>query len=310
MTNEECRANCLRHDACVAYEYTHMHEYRRCELHKTMPTHAVPNPGTSCYQRPVASKQRASPPPPPASIVLEPPSPQSTHPAPAASSSRGSAACPPCPDVLVLGSSVALGQNAEPLSLGWANLLGSQLALRFGLSMRNAAIPGSTTGDAISALKSAIAAGEQDQCNPPRAVLFAYSLANEGLRGKTNIADARQLAWVFEARLQAVAYTAIDMTGASVVLASVYPNDEYNEVHYQVLKETHAFMQTWSWPMIDLLTPLDDGHGRWVPGTAYDSGHPNTRGHALMFESVDIDRLFRNIPASGSACFGASPGIG
>merc|ERR1711920_777765 len=64
---------------CVAIEYTQIsRHYRLCELHKDMPTHTVPVPGSACFLRPselhalsrtTKPTVQWSPPPPPPPVV-------------------------------------------------------------------------------------------------------------------------------------------------------------------------------------------------------------------------------------------------
>ena len=35
---------------------------------------------------------------------------------------------------------------------------------------------------------------------------------------------------------------------------------------------------------------MDDGKGHWKEGTFADAGHPNSNGHKLMFESIDLSK--------------------
>jgi hypothetical protein len=48
-------------------------------------------------------------------------------------------------------------------------------------------------------------------------------------------------------------------------------------------------MLRWGVPILDWLDVLDDGDGGWKSGISLDVAHPNTAGHKLMFEVIDLD---------------------
>ena len=102
------------------------------------------------------------------------------------------------------------------------------------------------------------------------------------------------------------------------ILGSVYPNQYYEKMHYEIIKETNEilsssnfplkllfhnkntnknslnegvpFQQSYSIPIIDFLTPLDDGSGKWREGLWIDPAHPNSSGHRSMYRAVE-DKL-------------------
>ena len=85
--------------------------------------------------------------------------------------------------------------------------------------------------------------------------------------------------------------------GAHVVLGGVYPNQKYTEKEYKLLKETHSELQTWKRKfgvdVLDFLTNLDDGTGKWKEGLYSDFIHPNDIGHELFFKNIDLS-IFDN----------------
>ena len=50
-------------------------------------------------------------------------------------------------------------------------------------------------------------------------------------------------------------------------------------------------MLSWGVPVLDWLAAVDDGQGAWKAGISFDPAHPNTIGHRLMYEAIDL-RLF------------------
>jgi hypothetical protein len=48
---------------------------------------------------------------------------------------------------------------------------------------------------------------------------------------------------------------------------------------------------SWGVPVLDWLAAVDNGQGDWKAGTSFDPAHPNTLGHRLMYEAIDL-RLF------------------
>ena len=77
--------------------------------------------------------------------------------------------------------------------------------------------------------------------------------------------------------------------GASPILGGVYPNNDYSPEHYWLLKDTHNRLLNWGVPVLDWLAVLDNGQGRWKDGISFDPAHPNTIGHRLMYEAINLD---------------------
>jgi hypothetical protein len=50
------------------------------------------------------------------------------------------------------------------------------------------------------------------------------------------------------------------------VISSVYPRGDYTADNYAKLKHAHLVINTWDVPSLNLLTPVDDGTGRWISG--------------------------------------------
>ena len=203
-------------------------------------------------------------------------------------------------DVLVIGSSVAAGSGAWP-SRGWVALLAAALAEGDPkLGLRNAAVSGSNASginwrpSTMRELEKALKRYE------PRVVVISLSLLNEGLLDAVSPAQANSVGEHFEAGVKALVERAV-AANAAPILCSVYPNNEYTPLHVDVLRRVHASMTNWGWPTIDFLAALDDGRGRWKPGTAADAGHPNGHGHRLMFEAIDLSLFTTAVRPSGAS---------
>ncbi len=195
---------------------------------------------------------------------------------------------PPVPDdlkglkIAVIGSSVALGCNAWLLR-GWAWHLGQALQQRYGHYLINVSEIGANVGTTIARFSQAVAP------HNPDVVIISLSLGNEGLA----FAPPHQQRAI-QQRFESGLLQLIKMTrelGAQPILGSVYPNGNYSPEHYRLLQETHQRMKTWGVSVLDWLSPLDDGRGRWKPGIFADHAHPNTDGHHLMFEAIDLNQF-------------------
>lgn len=194
---------------------------------------------------------------------------------------------PQSPDglkIVVIGSSVALGCNAWLLR-GWAWLLGQALHRQYGHQLVNLSQLGANVGTTIARFSQVVAPEQPDM------VIIALSLGNEGL-ASSSPSQHRTIQRRFENGLKQL----IKMTrelGATPILGGVYPNGGYSLTHQQLLQETRQRMLTWGIPVLDWFAALDDGQGRWKPEIISDPAHPNTRGHALMFEAIALS-CFQN----------------
>jgi hypothetical protein len=84
--------------------------------------------------------------------------------------------------------------------------------------------------------------------------------------------------------------------GARPILGGVYPHNDYAPEHYWLLKDTHTRMLNWGVPILDWLATLDNQQGRWKEGLSFDPSHPNTVGHSLMYQAIDL-QIFQIDPA-------------
>lgn len=181
--------------------------------------------------------------------------------------------------IAVIGSSVALGCNAWLLR-GWAWHLEQALHQKYGHQLVNLSEVGASVVSTIARFPLVIPPQQPD------IVIIALSLGNEGL---TYCAPYQRMAVQrrFESGLQQL----IKMTqelGMRPILGAVYPNGDYKLEHYSLLRETHQRMMSWGVPVLNWFDAIDDGQGRWKFGTEFNAAHPNTEGHRLMYEAIDL----------------------
>lgn len=182
--------------------------------------------------------------------------------------------------VLVLGSSVAMGCSAWLLN-GWANQLGLTLKEKFGHQLINRSQLGANVSSTIERFASVVVPEKPDL------VIISLSLGNEGL-AYCRPHDRRAVQRRYESGLQQLIKMTQDL-GAIPVIGGLYPNGDYNPEHNWLLRDTHHRMLRWGVPILDWLDVLDDGDGGWKSGISLDIAHPNTAGHKLMIEAINLD---------------------
>lgn len=181
--------------------------------------------------------------------------------------------------IVVIGSSVALGYKAWLLQ-GWVWLLAQALQQKYGHKVINVSEVGANVSRTITRFASVVTPEQPD------IVIIALSLGNEGLaycRPHERRAAQRR----FESGLQQLVKMTKEL-GARPILGGVYPHNDYNPEHHWLLQETHQRMLKWDVPILDWLAAVDNGQGRWKQGTSFDPAHPNTIGHNLMYEAIDL----------------------
>ncbi|WP_048314223.1 DUF1796 family putative cysteine peptidase [Crocosphaera watsonii] len=182
--------------------------------------------------------------------------------------------------IVVIGSSVALGHNAW-LTKGWTGYLQEELYEKYGHQLVNVSLSGSNVTTTIDRFSEVVTPEKPD------IVIIALSLGNEGLAHcPPHERAARQRK--FETGLQELIEMVREI-GAFPMLGSVYPNGDYTAEHYWLLQRTHQRMLSWGIPILDWLSVLDDGQGRWREGTSFDPAHPNSKGHRLMYEAINLN---------------------
>ena len=182
--------------------------------------------------------------------------------------------------VLVLGSSVAMGCSAWLLN-GWANQLGLTLKEKFGHQLINRSQLGANVSSTIERFASVVVPEKPDL------VIISLSLGNEGL-AYCRPHDRRAVQRRYESGLQQLIKMTQDL-GAIPVIGGLYPHGDYNPEHNWLLRDTHHRMLRWGVSILDWLDVLDDGDGGWKSEISLDVAHPNTAGHKLMFEVIDLD---------------------
>ncbi|QLE57704.1 DUF1796 family putative cysteine peptidase [Nostoc sp. TCL26-01] len=181
--------------------------------------------------------------------------------------------------IVVIGSSVAVGHKAWLLK-GWVWLLEQALEEKYGHRLVNVSEVGANVGRTIARFGSVVTPEQPD------VVIIALSLGNEGL-AYCPPHERRAVQRRFESGLQQL----VKMTkklGARPILGGVYPHGDYAPEHHWLLKDTHKRMLDWGVPVLDWLAVLDNGQGRWRDGISFDPAHPNTIGHQLMYEAINL----------------------
>ncbi|MDX2256897.1 MAG: DUF1796 family putative cysteine peptidase [Pseudanabaenaceae cyanobacterium bins.39] len=181
--------------------------------------------------------------------------------------------------IMVIGSSVAMGCSAWLLN-GWANRLGKALQDKYGHQLINRSQLGANVTSTIERFAAVVVPEKPD------IVIIALSLGNEGL-AHCRPHDRRAVQRRFESGLLQLIQMTRDL-GAIPILGGLYPHSDYTPEHNWLLRDTYARMQTWQVPLLDWLDPLDNGYGRWKNRISLDAAHPNTWGHELMFQAIDL----------------------
>ncbi len=181
--------------------------------------------------------------------------------------------------IAVIGSSVAWGHKAWRLA-GWAEQLGRVLHQKYGHQLINVSEVGANVSRTIARFDAVVTPERPDL------VIIALSLGNEGF-AHCHARDRRAAQRRFESGLQQLVKMSRNI-GARPILGGVYPHNDYQPEHRVLLQDTHDRMLKWDIPVLDWLAAVDDGQGRWRPGSSFDPAHPNTIGHQLMFEAIDL----------------------
>ncbi len=182
--------------------------------------------------------------------------------------------------IAVLGSSVALGCSAWLLR-GWAWHLEQTLHQQGGHQLVNLSELGASVSTTIARFQQVVAPQQPD------IVIISLSLGNEGL-AYCPPHQRRAVQRRFESGLQQLVKMTQDL-GARPMLGGVYPHGDYTPEQAWLLQDTHDRMLSWGVPVFDWLAALGDGNGRWKVGAELDLAHPNTEGHRLMYEAIDLN---------------------
>jgi lysophospholipase L1-like esterase len=202
--------------------------------------------------------------------------------------------------VVVIGSSVALGCSAWLLR-GWAWHLEQSLK-QLGHQLVNVSALGANVGTTIARFTTAVAPEQPD------IVIIALSLGNEGFVAAIAPPQQRAIQRRFENGLQQLIKMTRDL-GAQPILAGLYPNAGYTIAHQVLMQATAQRMSHWGVPVLDWFDLLNDGQGRWQAGLSFDPAHPNTVGHRLMYEAIDLSLFERNPHQSKPTEFASTTGF-
>jgi len=118
----------------------------------------------------------------------------------------------------------------------------------------------------------------------PDIVIIALSLSNEGLH------YSEDACVTFETNIKKLIEMVKEIS-AIPILGGLYPNNMYTQRHYELVKKMQGEMMTWGCPVIDFLRTTDNGNVHWKQGIFSDAGHPNDKGHQLMYQAIDL-RIF------------------
>ncbi|MBT3378484.1 MAG: hypothetical protein HN742_02000 [Lentisphaerae bacterium] len=176
--------------------------------------------------------------------------------------------------LVIFGSSVAGGAGAEN-SHGWAAMLKAKLEQRE-WTVVNRSIGGDNTTKLMARFESDLLPEKPDM------VILALSLGNEGIMGE-GASVYRQYVRNMHKLVQMCRKNQI-----IPIVSNCYPNGNYEPEHHDYLRRFNETLNTWSVASIDFLGAIDDGHGRWPEGTWTDAGHPNSLGHAEMFQAIPL----------------------
>jgi len=186
--------------------------------------------------------------------------------------------------IAVLGSSVAAGwvtsrESRYDLQNGYAYRLQRLLEPR-GWNVVNVSTPGDTTSKVLARMERDLRRVR------PGYVLIGLAMTNEGL--ETEPPD--KVLQGYTAGLRKIIDTCRE-SGMVPVVGLCYANDNFDRTHYDAIKRMNGLINTWDVPGINLLGPLDNGHGRFIEGYTFDLDHPDDVGHAEMFYAV-VPSLF------------------
>lgn len=198
--------------------------------------------------------------------------------------------------ILLLGSSVSAGADAWLLR-GWSWHLSKELNKKYGHELINLSEFGANVNTTINRFPQVFAPLKPD------IVIISLSFGNEGL-ANCKPYERKAVQRRFESGLLHL-IKMIKESGAIPVLGGLYPNNNFNADHCHLLMETHNKMLGWSVPVLDWLDKLNNGKGQWKKGLFFDAGHPNTIGHSIMYDAIDLNifnirkddiAIIKNIP--------------
>ncbi|MBI9033825.1 MAG: hypothetical protein JEZ03_05080 [Bacteroidales bacterium] len=184
--------------------------------------------------------------------------------------------------IVVLGSSMAAGwvtsyEEKYDFKNGYAYRLQRYLADK-GFTLLNKSVPGDDT-------KRALARFDEDVLSEmPEYLFIGLSMSNEGL--ETENPDSVML-W-FETGIKKL-IAKCENNGIKPILGSCYANNNFTPQQFDYLKKMNIRMNSWGYPMVNLLGAIDNGNGHFPEGLTFDPNHPMDRGHEEFFLAFTPD---------------------
>jgi lysophospholipase L1-like esterase len=119
----------------------------------------------------------------------------------------------------------------------------------------------------------------------PDMVFLGLSLGNEGIRSVNDEYGREQILEQFRSRLKQLA-DSLERKGLDVIIVNCYAHSYFSADHYRFTKRMNRELNTWEYPVVNVLGTIDDWRGRWVEGYYRDPWHPNAMGHEEMSYAI------------------------
>jgi lysophospholipase L1-like esterase len=189
----------------------------------------------------------------------------------------------------VVGSSVAWGwlssyKHADDFRNGYGHRLARLMRPRGWIVITKLSMPGDTTERVLERL-------EEDVFGIVDYAIIGLSLENERIR----ISDPDAIFKQYAGNLRKIVRLC-RKNGVVPILGLCYANNNFEEEHYQYVKDMNLEINSWDVPSINLLGALDDGAGHYPNGYHVDLDHPNNAGYEEMFYAI-VPSLFEALKA-------------
>ena len=173
------------------------------------------------------------------------------------------------------------------VGLGWVDRLRAVLAEEaYNLELHNLAVGRRNVSLALVDLELVL------QQAVPRIVVVGLSTANELLAYSQTREEAEAIKVQYTQGIAAIAQRATS-AGAHLVIGGVYASNRYTTMQAEVLFSTDtALRASYGDAYIPFLDAVSDAMGHWKAGYDYNRGHPNSAGHAAMFDAIDVEAIF------------------
>jgi len=139
-------------------------------------------------------------------------------------------------------------------------MLGEEVESLTGKTLSQHSVGGYTASTTLPVLTSVL----DGLSYVPTVVVIGLSLANEGLMSTSTLAQAEQKAFEFNQGMEAIINKTLSYGVPYVLVGSVYPQNNYNSLHWDVLQSTFAdsyavtlaFSVPFAWPISPSPPPL------------------------------------------------------